>query len=67
MVVTNLGLVVELGGAIVGNILMFITPGLCYYRLHRDVSPRPPLCSVALGMALLGALLVPLGIAVTFL
>ena len=67
MLVTDLGFMVEIGGAIVGNLIMLIAPGLCYARLTWNETPRRPLTYVAFVIAIFGAIMVPLGITVSFL
>ena len=67
MVVTNLGFMVELGGAVVGNLIMLVAPGLCYARLTWNDSPRPPLAYLAAAIAAFGVAMVPLGIVTSFL
>ena len=66
MIVTNLGFIVELGGAVVGNLIMLIAPGLCYWRLTSSESPRRPLTYAALFMAIFGLIMVPIGIVTSF-
>ncbi len=66
LVVTDLGIVVDLGGAVVGSILSYITPGLAYFLLHKH-DLKNPLVWAALGLALFGVLFLPLGVASVFI
>jgi amino acid permease len=66
MLISDLGFIVELGGAIVGNLIMLVAPGLCYYRLTRK-EPRRILTSLALVVAGFGLVMIPVGVVISFL
>ena len=67
MIISDLGFIVELGGAVVGNLIMLIAPGLCYARQTWHENPRRPLTYVAVAMAAFGMLMVPIGVVVSFI
>ena len=53
--------------AVVGNLIMLIAPGVCYAKLTWKDEPRPQLTYAAVAMAIFGTVMVPIGIAVSFI
>ena len=66
LAVSDLGKALELGGALMGNILTFVAPGLLYTLLARKSQPEsaPKSLQIAAAMMLvLGVVLVPCTVA----
>ena len=70
LAVSDLGKALEVGGALMGNVLTFVAPGLIYTLLSRrapvEAAPRA-LRVAAIAMLLMGVLLVPVTLAASFI
>ena len=60
LLVTDLGIVVSLAGAVAATMAVFVAPGACYWSLHRESrSPRSPKMVAAAVLACTGLALMP--------
>ena len=66
LVVSNLGVIIELSGAIGGITIAFIAPGIVYPRIFTE-DLGSPLLATSKGLLILGVVLVPLSAVLTFI
>ena len=67
MVVTKLGLVVDINGSLAGTAITFIVPGAVFYLLQTPEKRQAGMGKSALVMAIIGTLLVPVSLTAAFL